>query len=164
MSTSSPQQTDQIAGFRLPASTGHTLSLDSFQGKVPLVMVFIPDLHSPDGISLLEEMDRRLKDFGTERSQVLAIARETARNVRDLADERGIALPILADASGAMARDFSADGTDHAVAVVGDKDGRVKRRFDPFFDGPDPEPAVDSLLYTVRATGTGALEGGGHEG
>lgn len=158
MSTRSPQPPDQIPDFRLPASTGHTLSLDSFQGKVPLVLVFIPDPRSPDVLSLLDELNRRLKDFGAERSQVMAIANETARNVRDLADERGISLPILADASGAMARDFSADGADHPIAVVGDRDGRVKRRFDPFLDGADPKPAVESLLYTVRAAGSGVLE------
>ena len=161
MPTSSPQHKDRIPDFRLPASTGHTLSLDSFQGKVPLVLVFVPDPHSSDGISILEELDRRLKDFGSERSQVLAIAKETARSVRDLADERRISMPILADASGAMARDFGADGTDHPVAVVTDKDGDIKRRFDPFFDAADPKPAVDSLLDTVRATGTGSLENEG---
>jgi peroxiredoxin len=161
---STPQQTTQIPDFRLPASTGHTLSLDSFRGKVPLVLVFLPDPHSSDGVSILEELDRRLKDFGAERAQVLAIAQETARRVRELADERGISLPILADASGAMARDFSADDTDRPVAVVGDREGHIKRRFDPFFEGADPKPAVDSLLYTVRATGSGALEELRHEG
>lgn len=157
--TSKPaQNTEEIPDFRLPASTGHTLSLDSFKGKVPLVLVFIPDLHSAEGIALLEELDRRQKDFGSERSQVLAIVKETARSVRELADERDVAVPILADASGAMARDFSVTSDGDAVAVVSDKSGRIKRRFDPVFDGTDPTPAVDSLLYTVRATGTGALE------
>lgn len=157
MADTSAQDSGEIPDFRLPASTGHTLSLDSFMGKVPLVLVFIPDVHSPDGIALLEELDRRQKDFGSERSQLLAIAKETARSVRDLSDERGISVPILADASGGMARDFSVEPDGEAVAVVSDKSGRVKRRFAPFFDGTDPTPAVESLLYTVRATGTGAL-------
>lgn len=141
----------RIPEFRLPASTGHTLAYEAFRGKMPLAIVFVPDAHEANGYAILEELDRRLKDFGSERSQVLAVVKETARNVREIADERGLALPILADASGAMARDFGADGTESAVAVVASKEGTIKRRFDPFFDGTDPTPAVESLLNTIRA-------------
>jgi peroxiredoxin len=142
---------EQIPGFRLPASTGHTLEYEAFRGKVPLALVFVPDAHTANGVDLLEELDRRLRDFGAERSQALAVVKETARSVRELAEERGLAVPILADASGSMARDFGAAEADHAVALVADAEGRIKRRFDPFFDGTDPTPAVESLLNTIRA-------------
>lgn len=146
----SPNQ--QIQGFRLPASTGHTLDFEAFRGKVPLALVFVPDPESPDGISIIEELNRRLKDFGSERSQVLTVAKKTARSVRDIADDRGLAIPILADASGAMARDFEADA-DEVVAVVADADGNIEARFEPFFDGTDPKPAVEELLAAIKAAG-----------
>jgi peroxiredoxin len=142
----------RIQGFRLPASTGHTLDFEAFRGKVPVALVFVSDPQSPEGASIVEELDRRLKDFGSERSQVLVVARLTARRARDVADDRGLAVPILADASGAMARDFDADESS-IVAVVANIEGGIEARFDPFFDGTDPQPAVERLLEAIRRTG-----------
>lgn len=142
----------QIQGFRLPASTGHTLDFEAFRGKVPVALVFVSDPQSLEGDSIIEELDRRLKDFGSERSQVLVVSRLTARGAREVADDRGLAIPILADASGAMARDFDAD-TESIVAVVADKAGSIETRFDPFFDGADPQSAVEQLLEAIRRTG-----------
>lgn len=147
----------QLEDFRLPASTGHTLSLDSFLGKVPLALVFLPGEES-DAVALLKEMDRRHRDFGAERAQLMAVMKATARQVRDLADQHELSVPILADASGSMARDYDAAEYPHAVAVVADKDGHIKRRFTDLLDGNDSEPAVESILYTIRALGTNTLE------
>ena len=152
----------QIGDFRLPASTGQTLSLESFQGKVPMVFVFL-DRESPRDRELLESLNSHLRDFGSERSQVLVILRITARQARELADERGMAIPILADASGAMARDFDADDgrSTRPVAIVADKDGRVVRRFDPISAEDDASEVTSALFYAVRALGSGALEAPG---
>lgn len=142
--------TEQIKDFRLPASTGHTLEFEAFRGKLPLVLVFVPDTSASDGERLLTELDKQLKDFGAERSQVLVVVNETARQVRELADSRELAVPLLADASGSMARDFEVG--DRVVAVVADKTGNIERRFDPL-DPTDPEMAVETLLETVRRIG-----------
>jgi peroxiredoxin len=148
---------EPIPVFRLPASTGHTLELDSFKDKVPLVLLFLQPGNSRSN-ELLAVVDRRLKDFGAERSQILVVMRLTARETRALADERGLAVPVLADASGSMARDFEAtDEAERPVAVVADKSGRLVRRFDPLSDADDPEEIVDALLYAIRAIGSGAL-------
>lgn len=152
----------RIEDFRLPASTGHTLSFESFRGKVPLVIVFVPDADAPQSTSLLEELDRRHADFGSERAQVLTVTKETARRVRELADERGFSIPILADASGAMARQFAVDDTG-VSALVADREGRIERRWDPLLhDATDPAPAVDSLLETLRAM-EGSSSRGSHD-
>lgn len=148
--------TDQIEDFRLPASTGATLSLESFRGKVSLALVFLPE-DEQAALGLLEEMDRRHKEFGDQRAQLLAVMKATARQVREMADEHGLSVPILADASGAMARDYDASHLT-AAAVVADKEGNVHRRFTEFLDGNDAGPAVESILYTVRALGTQALD------
>lgn len=156
-------ETGQLKDFRLPASTGATLSLESFRGKVPLALVFLPD-DEAERFALLEEMDRRHKDFGTERAQLLAVMRATARDVRRMADDHGLTVPILADASGAMARDYDTADHPHAVAVVADKDGNVRRRLIGLLDGNDPEPAVESVLYTVRSLGPNAADSGERDG
>lgn len=140
----------RIEDFRLPASTGHTLSFESFRGKVPLVIVFVPDADTSQATSLLEALDQRHANFGSERAQVLVVTKATARRVRELADQRGLSIPILADASGAMARQFAV--ADNGVsALVADEEGRIERRWDPLIhDATDPTPAVDSLLHTVK--------------
>lgn len=160
MSSSSTDSTSIIEEFSLPASTGQTLSLDSFKGKVPLVLVFLGDLDSSDDSELLDEVNSRLADFGAQRSQVLAVAKVTARRAREYADANSLNVAVLADASGSMARDYGADygsGEPRTVAVVSDKEGRMVRRFDPLPLDGTPAAAVDALLDTVRAIGSGAL-------
>lgn len=155
-----------VPEFRLPASTGNTLELDSFRGKVPMVFVFLNQA-TERHLDLLDEIDNRLKDFGKERSQILPVMRLVARDARELADDRGLAVPVLADASGSMERSFGishdADSGD-AVAVVADKEGRVVRRFDPLPVDTEPAEVVESLLYSVRAIGSGYVEPGWDSG
>lgn len=135
------------------------MELASFKDKVPLVLLFL-DPGNARSDELLAAVNRRLKDFGAERSQILVVMSLTARETRDLSDERGLAVPVLADASGSMARDFEAiDDAGRPVAVVADKTARLVRRFDPLPDDEDAEEVVEALLYAVRAIGSGALIG-----
>jgi peroxiredoxin len=156
-----PDETaDRIEDFSLPASTGQTLGIDSFRGKVPMVIVFV-DPNSDEDRNLLTELSSRHKDFGSERSQILAVARITAKDTRQIADDMGLSVPVLADASGAMARDYDAedaDGRTRRVAVVADKEGRLVRRFDPLPIQDDPTGVAEALLYAVRAIGSGSLD------
>jgi peroxiredoxin len=143
----------EIEDFSLPASTGQTLSLGSFKGKVPLVLVFV-DLDDEDDRALLADLNARHRDFGSERSQVLAVAKVTARDAREIAEHMDLSVPVLADASGAMARGYDAEGR---VAIVADKEGHLVRRFDPLPTEGDPSDMVDALLYAIRALGSGAI-------
>lgn len=154
------QETASIGDFSLAASTGQTLGLDSFRGKVPLVIVFV-DLESAKDRDFLGALSSHHRDFGHERSQILAVARATARETRQTADDMGLSMPVLADASGAMARDYDAevDGKTRRVAVVADREGRLVRRFDPLRIDDDPTGVIEALLYTVRAIGSGTLAG-----
>lgn len=152
MTSRSIREDGHITDFQLPASTGHTLSFDSFRGKVPLAIVFLPDTDALESTPLLAELDRRHKDFGLERSQLLAVVKATARQVRQLADDNELSVPILADASGAMGRDHGVSGAEGPVALVADEEGRIHRIWKPFLDDPtDPTPAVDALLEAVRS-------------
>lgn len=142
----------EIDDFSLAASTGQTLSLDSFKGKVPLVLLFL-DFADDDDRALVAELNERHKDFGSERSQVLVVAKVTARDARRVAEEMGLSVPVLADASGAMGRDH--DAVKGRVAVVADKEGRVVKRFDPL----PTDDVTDALLHAVRSIGSGTPDG-----
>jgi len=136
--------------FSLPASTGQTLSRESFLGKVPVVVVFLADPRGPSDRELLQAYSRLLADFGATRTQVLAVARLTAREARELADELAVNVPLLADAGGEMAAAFDAlapDGTVRRLTVLADTDGGIVRRLEP--SPPDP----DAVLHAVRDLG-----------
>ena len=116
----------QIDSFRAPASTGQTLSWDSFAGKVPIVMAFIPTTEGNE--QLLSEWSERHKDFSDRRIQLLGVAQETATDLRDVADRLDITFPILADPAGSMFRSFDAIGSDGQPServVIVDRNGTV---------------------------------------
>ena len=115
-----------IESFRAPASTGQTLSWDSFAGKIPIVMVFIPTTEGRG--ELLAELSQRHKDFSDRRIQLLGVVPETATELRDMADRLEITFPILADPAGSMFRSFDAIGSDGQPServVIVDRNGTV---------------------------------------
>lgn len=155
--TASKESPSEIEDFGLPASTGQTLTLESFKGKVPLILVFL-NLEQDGNRNLLSDLNTRHKDFGSERAQVLAIVKMTARETREIAEDMGLSVPLLADASGAMTRAYDADEAESGVAVVADKQGRLVRRFDPLPVDEEPSAVTDALLYAARAIESSALE------
>lgn len=150
-----------IPDFRLPASTGHTLDLDSFLDATPLVLLFL-DPHSEDDRELLVELDQRLAEFGSERVQVLVVMALSARDVRQMAEELDLSVPIVADENRAMAREVNAPGSNaeesSPVAIVTDERRMILRRFDSL-DDDKPSDIVDILLDAVRGPRAGALTG-----
>jgi peroxiredoxin len=132
----------QVPDFSLPASTGQTLSLDSYRGKTPLVIIFLPELKA--SLRILKRFDDRLADFGKERSQVLAVARAPASDVREIADDHDLVLPLLADASGSMAHQLNLDRAGHPVVIVADSEGRIRESISY------PDAHVEGILDRVR--------------
>lgn len=144
-----------IPDFHAPASTGQTLGLDSFLDKVSMVIVFL-DLDAEEDRDLLDELDSRHKEFGDERAQLLFVVRRTAREVRELSDDTGWTAPLLADASGSIARDFEVEdeqGGRRPVAVIVDRHGIVLQRIDPVPPLSEEPEIVEMILETVRTTG-----------
>lgn len=112
--------------FSTAASTGQTLSSDSFRGKVPVVMLFIPDVDAQ--AAALSNYNDAHSDFAERRMQLLAVTPLTASDARDLADSAGITYPILADPSLEIFREFGAANDDNeamSCSVVVDKAGTV---------------------------------------
>jgi peroxiredoxin len=145
MTVTSPGETTPV--FRHPASSGQTLSTSSFLGKVPVAMVFVPDLDESG--ALIADLNRRHAEFGRQRSQILFITKATSRAVRQFADDHQVTIPILADAGGTTTRAFGleqSDGRPRLSAVVSDVDGRLVQLFDPL----DTDGAADRLLGLTR--------------
>ena len=153
---SAKPQSDTMPEFRLPASTGQTLESDAFVGKMPLVVVFLADLESAEAQRHVDRYNDRLKDFGQETCQVLVVARSTARRVREISEDQGWNLPLLADAGGEMARSFGvvgATGETEPTTLLVDRRGSIVRRFDD--SGMAGE--AEALLTAVRSLGANYL-------
>jgi peroxiredoxin len=143
-----PNQGEIVPDFSLPASTGHTLQLESFLGRTSMVFVFL-DYQSERDQRLLDEINSRLKEFGAQRAQMLVIMRLSAHDTSQMAEELDIAVPVLADANGAMAREYGAESSEqgaYPVAIVTDERGAVIRRFAPLDEHPGAAETVDALL------------------
>jgi peroxiredoxin len=148
-----------VPDFHLPASTGHTLQLDSFLGKTRVVFVFLDHL-SERHRRLLGEIDARLKEFGSQRAQVLVVMPLSARDTSQMAEELDLAVPVLADANGAMTRDFGADSSGtvhHPVAILADREGAVIRRFDALDEHDQVAEIVDVLLDALSQDAPGEI-------
>jgi peroxiredoxin len=132
----------QVPDFSLPASTGQTLSLDSYRGKTPLVLVFVPDVKT--SLRILKRFSDRLADFGEERCQLLAVASLDAGEAKSVAEEHDLVLPLLADESGSMARQLNLQLACHPVVIVADKDGRIRESISY------PGAHIEGILDRVR--------------
>ena len=142
-----------IPSFSAPASTGMTLSSDAFVGKTPMVLAFFAGSGEVDdqSIDLFSGMDDRLAEFGRMRVQLLGIAKVTAADSRAMAEAHGWNAPVLADASGAIRRDFGIDSTTPAV-IVTDADGTLLH-VDRDTDDSDRATSVLNLLNDMKNDG-----------
>ncbi|CAN5824315.1 hypothetical protein BH23ACT4_BH23ACT4_14770 [soil metagenome] len=132
----------QVPDFNLPSSTGQALSLESYRGKTPLVIIFLPDLKA--SLRILKRFSDRLADFGDERAQLLAVATVDAKEAREIANDHDLLLPLLADESGSMALELNLQQACHPVVIVADKGGRIRESIS------FPDAHIDGILDRVR--------------
>ncbi len=129
--------------FHASSSRGQALSLSDFQGKVPVVLVFVGALE-PEGLDMVD-LDRRQVEFGRERVQLLVVAHAGGADVRAVPFS-GLNLPVLADPHDELVATFGdAEHTAHFAAIL-DKQGTVVERV-AFTSGVDP------LLAKVKELG-----------
>lgn len=125
-------------------------------------MFFLPGVDEAADRDEIDEYDRLLSEFGAHRAQVLGVVKATARDLRELSDSRGLAVPLLADAGGDMARDYGVmepNGDLRRVTILADENGEVVRRFDP----APPDGQAAATLAAMRALGSGHLSRMGHD-
>lgn len=125
------------------SSRGQPLALSDFQGKVPVVLVFVGPLDASS--ALLADLDHHQVDFGHERVQLLVLAEAEGDDVRAV-PASGIDLPVLADPEGVLRATHARDDGAGAFAVVLDTQGQVVERLR--LDG-----GAQGLLARVRNLG-----------
>ncbi len=111
--------------FHASSSRGKALSLSDFQGKVPVVLVFVGAL-DPEGLDMVE-LDRRQVDFGHERVQLLVVAHAGGADVRAVPFS-GLNLPVLADPHEELVAAFGEGEQTDGFAVILDKQGNLVER------------------------------------
>jgi peroxiredoxin len=132
----------RVPDFDLPASTGETISLESYRGKVSLVLLFTPDLKA--SLRILRRFNERLADFDAATSQVLAVAAVVAGELREFADENDLALPLLSDVRGSITQELNLEHACHPVVIVVDQDGRIRESI------TYPDAHVEGILDHIR--------------
>lgn len=134
--------------FRAPSSHGQTLESDSFSGKVPVVLFFFPEAGTPGCDREIAAFNERLREFGSQRVQVLGVTRSTPRQLREYAEEHGIRVPLLADEGSRIIRDFGVEregGVARRVTFIIDLEGNVAHLFDPV----EPDGHAEEVLQTL---------------
>ncbi len=144
-----PTQTSPT--FSTAASTGQTLGTESFRGKVPVVLLFLPDPGA--SMDVLETYNAAHSDMAQRRTQLLAVAPLTASEARDLAEQVGITYPVLSDPAFTMFRDFDAttgDGDPRPCSVVVDKTGTVAAVTETVLSPEEMMAQLDNLEESSR--------------
>ncbi|MFC4454565.1 peroxiredoxin [Deinococcus sonorensis] len=116
--------------FTLPSTGGEPVTLSSYRGHRTVVLVFYPMDFSPVCSMQLPEYSGRQDDFGDAGAVVLGINRDSVYTHRAWAAEYGIELPLLADMTLTVARDYGVaiderGITQRAVFII-DKEGVVR--------------------------------------
>lgn len=129
--------------FHASSSRGKALSLSDFQGKVPVVLVFVGPL-DPEALDMVE-LDRRQVEFGRERVQLLVVAHAGGADVRAVPFS-GLSLPVLADPHDELVATFGGGEHPGSFAVILDRQGHLVERTG--FDG-----GAEPLLAKVKELG-----------
>jgi peroxiredoxin Q/BCP len=139
---------DRIPDFRAPASTGQTLSWEAYRDKIPVILFFLSGTDRDGDAEELQGFDRLLSDFGSRRIQVLGVVKRTASEVRDLAGELRLDVPVLADPSGALAQAVDADRHDFTfrrATFVFDRTGRLAKELEPDSHAGHAQEVLDAV-------------------
>ena len=110
--------------FHASSSRGKALSLSDFQGKVPVVLVFVGPLDP--GSAEVADLDRHQVDFGHERVQLLVVAQADGADVRAVPFS-GLDLAVLADPHNEL-RSSLGDGQEGTFAAILDRQGNLVER------------------------------------
>lgn len=101
--------------FKLKASTDIEIALEDFKGKKNVVLVFYPLDFSPVCSIQLPEYSNRKADFEKHDAEILGINRDSVYTHKAWAKEFGIDVPLLADMTNSVAKEY---GVDLAVQPV----------------------------------------------
>ena len=98
-----PQPGQSAPTFKLPASTGQTISLADFKGKQPVVLYFYPKADTPGCTKEACGFRDALADYQKTKIAVLGISPDPVEDVKKFSDKFHLNFPLLADADHSIA-------------------------------------------------------------
>jgi peroxiredoxin len=122
--------------FTLKSTMGDPVTLSSFKGTTPVVLVFYPFTFTGVCEGELCAIRDDYSPFEKSGAQVLAISCDPAPSQKTWADQQGWTFPVLSDfwPHGEVAKSYGAFndalGCANRVAIVIDRDGTIVDRFD----------------------------------
>ncbi len=119
--------------FTLAASTGQNVTLSSYLGQKNVVLVFYPLDFSPVCSMQLPEYSGRQDDFADLDTVILGINRDSVHAHKAWAAEYGIEVPLLADMTLKVAREYGVAIDERAISgravFLVDKKGIVRYEY-----------------------------------
>lgn len=129
------------------ASTGGVVDLDRLVGSLTVAMVFVDPLDSRETRAALGALGEHLVEFGRDRVQVLAVAREDRADVERAAGSTAGNLRILADPDGRLAEGVGVEyRPGRPVVVTIGPDGRRRS----VWEGPTGPELVPRLRLHLQ--------------
>ena len=127
---------DDAPDFTLKSTAGDPVTLSSFEGQKPVVLVFYPFTFTGVCEGELCAIRDDFSPFDAAGAQVLAISCDTAPSQKVWAEQQGWTFPVLSDfwPHGEVAKSYGAFndalGCANRVTIVIDANGKIADRFD----------------------------------
>ncbi|HWN70732.1 MAG TPA: thioredoxin-dependent thiol peroxidase [Haliangium sp.] len=132
------QEGTKAPAFRLPASTGDTVNLSDYAGKIVVLYVYPKDA-TPGCTTEAREFQAALPELHALGAEVLGVSKDSIDSHCKFADKLGLSFPLLSDPDGQVIEKYGAWGEKHMygrtttgivrTTVVIGKDGRVVKVF-----------------------------------
>jgi peroxiredoxin Q/BCP len=149
------QEGTKAPAFRLPASTGDTVKLSDYAGRIVVLYIYPRDA-TPGCTTEAREFQAALPELHALGAEVLGVSKDTIDSHCKFADKLGLAFPLLSDPDGKMIESYGAWGEKNMygrtsmgifrTTVVIGKDGRVVK----IFPKVRVKGHVDKVLAVVR--------------
>lgn len=155
------QEGNKAPAFRLQASTGETVKLSDYAGKVVVLYVYPKD-STPGCTTEAAEFQAALPELRGLGAEVLGLSKDSIESHCKFADKLGLSFPLLSDPDGQVIEKYGAWGEKNMygrtsmgiirTTVVIGKDGRVAK----VFPKVRVKGHVEKVLAVVRELASGA--------
>lgn len=146
---------NKAPAFKLPASTGNTVSLSDFKDRM-VVLYFYPRDNTPGCTTEARDFQAALGDFAAEGATVLGVSKDSIASHCKFVDKLGLEFPLLSDPDGTVLEKYGAWGEKkmygktsmgiiRSTVVIG-PDGKVVKHFPKV----RVKGHVDKVLEVVR--------------
>jgi peroxiredoxin Q/BCP len=153
------QEGNKAPAFRLQASTGDTVKLSDYAGKIVVLYVYPKDA-TPGCTTEAKEFQVALPELHALGAEVLGMSKDSIESHCKFADKLGLAFPLLSDPDGQVIEKYGAWGEKNMygrtsmgivrTTVIIGKDGRVAK----VFPKVRVKGHVDKVLAVVRELAT----------